>query len=564
MKLSRECLIQIGKEMNDAPKASIIAKEWADKLGLSYKTIFNLCKKLGVYDSGKKRKSTAGQIDEATKEEVFKLAAIYHTLQPNKKPGVKGKMPLEVALEIYYHNFPDAKLKGSTSTIYSYFRKFKISRKDIQLPAPKISLKTLYPNQLWCYDTGVCDYYLDKDDKIIYISASEDYKNKAGRYNKKRRLVRHLIIDMFSGAFFVYYSHTQTRIDYADFLFLAFSQKDDIRYIFHGIPEGILMDNDAGLRSYPLMRLFKYLNVQIPKIEPYRPWAKGAVEELMKTWARWFETRFLFQKSADLDTINKWAQEYAIKFQKTRIHSRHHETRFACWDKYITNHLTEICDYKSFKRLVHMEAVTREVNSEGYFSYKGPKYKAPGLFSTTIDVVEHLHAYAESKAVTIFWPSQKENQDNYLDFEVQQYTVTPENITLGGYEDSNVTALLEQGKSPSDERTINKQKVLDINASDMKLKSMDIPDTSSSEIEFIPKTGASHNVSSQYNFNDKIYSKTQLKLQLATKMRRILHKSEIDHINNLTDETFSTEDLENLFNFFIEQKNLNKIKAKGA
>jgi hypothetical protein len=546
--------------MQDAPKASPIARKWADKLDISPKYIFKLVKKHGYYTSGKKRKANAGQIPSHLIDHIYTLAAIYHKLQANRKPGVKGKMPLEVAREMFEYRFQDIQLPTS-STIYSYLRKLNISRKDIQTPAPKMSMKTLHPNHVWAYDTGVCDYYLEADDTIMYINQADHYKNKPNKLDKKRRLVRHLIVDLYSGAFFIYYTETQTRLDYADFLYMAFAPKQDPRYILHGVPKAMLMDNDVGLRSYPIMRMLSYLDVKVPHIEPYRPWVKGAVEELMKTWARWFETRFLYQKTADIDTINQWAFDYAVKFQKERTHTRHRMTRFECWDSYITGHLKEIGDHTSFQRLVHLDPVTRQVNSEGYFPYKKGKYKAPGLYTTTVDVVEHMHLYAENKGLTVFWPSETENKDNFIDFEVQQFTVLPEAIDLAGYEDSNIILMEQGGYIEPTQRMKNIEKVKAVDVDNMGLKPMDIKDKSG--IEFIPKTGTPINTASDFKFEEKLYTLTQLKLEIANKLRRPLKRAELDHIKTLPGEKFSKDDINTLFNYLIEMQN-NKKNIKGA
>jgi hypothetical protein len=428
-------------------------------------------------------------------------------------------------------------------------------------------MKTLHPNHVWAYDTGVCDYYLEKDNTIIYINQADHYKGKPDKLHKKRRLVRHLIVDLYSGAFFIYYTETQTRLDYADFLYMAFAPKEDPRYILHGIPGAMLMDNDVGLRSYPIMRMLSYLDVKVPHIEPYRPWVKGAVEELMKTWARWFETRFLYQKTADIDTINKWAFDYAIRFQKERIHTRHRMTRSECWDRYIANNLKEIGDKTAFQRLVHLDPVTREVNSEGYYSYKGYKYKAPGLYSTTIDVIEHLHLYAENKGLTVFWPSETSNKDNFIDFEVQQFTVIPEEIDPAGYESSNILMIEQGGYIEPTQRMKNIEKVKEIPVDDLGLKPMCIPEKSA--VEFIPKTGTPIQVASDFNFTEKVYTLTTLKLGIAGRLRRPLKKTELDHIKALatgtgTGNKFTKEDIETLFKYFIDEQTNKTKNIKGA
>jgi hypothetical protein len=552
-----EILFEIGQDMQAGNvNATAIAAAWAAKLSVSKQTIFRWVKESNHYSSGKKKKRTAGKINPELEQHLWNLATIYHCITDPRKPDSRSKMPLWVAKDTYVNSRLPEKIKlPSDGRILQYFRQLKISRRDKELPTPKLKMRTLHSNHVFAYDTGVCDYYLGKDKQIIHIPGAHQYPGKE-RFDKKRRLVRHIIIDMFSGAFYVYYTFQQKRIDYADFLYTALKAKEG-DFIFHGLPKVLLMDNDVGLRSRVIMGALALLGIKVPPIKPYHAWVKGTVEGLMKIWARVFEARFLLDQYGDLDKINELAVTYAVKFQKTRVHSRTKMTRFAAWDKYIIDpetgesHLVEMPDYNTYKQLFFMKPVTRQVDKQGLLKYEGQVYKVPGIYSAKVDVIRHLYLYEAEKAITIMYPSAEENPENYLTFEVTQMTVRPSVKVEGGYLDSDIVVGEEYGRIVKDQRTRNLEKVQKTERP-KNLRPFDIPIPPEDNIAYIIKTGKPATVTPVQTFDPDIYTKTQVKAMVrkALKRSRGLSVEEAEYINTLEGDKFSLEKIDEIVELF--------------
>lgn len=566
MKINQGTLFQIGQEMQAAQRATEVAQTWAEKLGYSYKTIFKKVNDAGFYNSGKKTKHNAGQLSPELQEHIYKIAAVYHTIPKKRKAAIEGKLPLELAIEMYLDSLDDEIDIPGPGRIYQILRQQKISRRHKKLPTPKLRMKTLYPNHVFAYDTGVCNYWKAPDGKIKLIPKAHDYPGKE-RYNKKTRLVRHIIIDLFSGAFYLWYTFQQKQVDYFEFLYKAFAVKDD-KFIFHGLPKIILMDNDVGLRSLVLMRFLAYLDIKVPIIEPYSPWIKGVVEDMMKHVARWFESRLMFQEQeSDIDKINEWATAWAIKYQKTRRHSRHRMTRFECWDKLIINpetresHLREIPDFDTCQRLLHFDPETRKVDKQGQVRYKGEIYVVPGLYNTKVDVLQHLYLYQKNKAITVSYPSAEECTDNFLEYEVQKLTLLPDVIGVGNYPENAVVIGEEYGKIVEDTTTRNLKTVANLTDDVVKtLKPMNFKDDTG--IEYITKTGTTVEVAAEQSFDDRVYNKTKVKLEVSRQLRRKLNPFELKYISDLEDRMFSTEEITEFITLFVE--NLQKNKRKRS
>jgi len=563
MRVNTNTLFQIGQEMQAARKATEVAQTWAANLGYSYKTIFKKVRDAGFYESGKKKRHNAGRLDPVLQDHIYKIAAVYHTIPRKRKPGIEGKMPLELAVEMYRDSLDHEIELPTPGRIYQILRQQKISRRHKKLEKPKLRMKTLHPNHVFCYDTGVCNYWMDPDGKIQLIPRAHDYPGKE-RYNKKTRLVRHIIIDMFTGAFFVWYTFQQKRVDYFEFLYKAFAQKEG-GFIFHGLPGILLMDNDIGLRSHILMRFLAYLNIKVPVIEPYSPWVKGTVEDMMKQVARWFESRLMFQETADIDKINEWANAWAIKFQKTRKHSRHKMSRFECWDRYIINpetgesHLREIPDFQTCQKLLHFDPEPRNVNKQGEISYKGKTYIVPGLYNTKVDVIEHLYLYEKNNAITVSYPSAEECKDNYLDFEIQKVTLLPDETGVGNYPENAVVIGDEYGRLVNDRATKNLKIVADLTEDVVKqIKPMNFTDNTG--IEFIPKTGTLVEVATEQDYSENMYTKRQVKLEVSRQLRRPLNTFELTYIADLEDRKFSTEEIKGFISIFVDNSQKNRKK----
>ncbi|MGD2092788.1 MAG: hypothetical protein PVH61_41880 [Candidatus Aminicenantes bacterium] len=548
MIIRREFWEEKAMEANSRGIAKPIVEEIHRTKGIPPKTIYRKLRDNG-YISGRKTRSDAGYIDPNLKEHLILLASLYH--RHIKK---EANTPLELVVDLYSKSNPQVQLP-SVSHIHTLFRKLGLSRRMARKPTPKLQIKCLYPNHVHFYDTSVCRYYISKKNNILYIPIPANYKNKPDRFVGKQVLVRHVIIDGCTGAFFVWYTTTQKTIDYAEFLFNAW--KDKREYIFHGAPFKLVMDNDSGLRSHAFLRLLNYLEVDVPNVKPYAPWVKGYVEKMMHVWEIWFESRFLFveKKVGSIDQINAWAYQYAIEFQKTRIHSRHKMTRFQAWQNGIQGYLRELPDYHTFQQLLHSDPVERKVTSQGVILYKGLKYKTKDseLFGKWVDIIEHPYLYRKNKAITLIWPTNKENPRNFLIPENKKYTLEPYQTDAYGYP----LQIHPWGEYRGIKHTESQQNFKEVeNAESPQVNPFDF--SKSSNISYMPQTGEKIEPKNVVESKPIEFTKTLSKIHISELLRRPLSPDEVRYIDSQKKDTMTKEDIIELVNLFKVQSALTK------
>lgn len=449
-----------------------VVEMWAKRTGRSTKTIYRYGRDYGFTSKRKKRKD-AFQVSPELEKHLTNILYIYH--RKSRENGSESGMPFETAVEKYQNHMRS--LAGSEvelpsiSWMQQIVRRWQASRKFAKEPTSNIQLRSLYPNHVHQLDFSICRYYMDPNKKIVYLKKSQDYKNKVGDYSKKRRLVRMVLIDHATGAFFVQYYFKQRTIEIAEFLYHAWRNKSD-DYIFHGAPELLIIDNDKALHSHMMMRLFKYLDIEIPEVEPEAPRVKGSVEGFMRIWENWFEMNFLFEKSASLEEINKWAYQEAIRIQQKKVHRRHKMTRFEAWDKYIEDHLRELPPYEIYQQMLYSEAETRKIGKNGKLSYKGKEYTISDkeLHGWKVDVRIHPYLYNESKIITVQFPPEGVSKENIPFMNVKTLTVAPDVDGAFGFSNTAVTwgdYAEKKGKTQS-EKTFDRIAEAEISAHEIK------------------------------------------------------------------------------------------------
>lgn len=538
---------------DEAGKASPFMKEIIQKTGMSRNTIYTRLKEIGGWKSGNKTRCDADvKINTVYREFLEIVSAIW-----NQKIKVeefdRTNMPLALATHLAkkYKPWPQEILDLSDSHIGLMLRKLKISKTEAKKQPSFIKLKSLYSNHVHQMDTSICRYYIDpKQFKIIRTTSGSNYKNKPIQWDKRKiPLIRWILVDHLSGAFFVYYSLGNNQLDVAEFLYLAWKKKDDLSlFPFHGLPCKLILDNDKAMRSHAMLRLYKYLEIEIPNVKPHRPRVKGTVEQLMKWWEIWFESRFLLNQPADLEEINRKAYQCAIELQSTRIHSRHKMTRFAKWDQAINLEKFRECPpYKIYQTCLHGKPKVCIVNGDGSFRFNGKKYYLEGISRTKVDVIVHPFKYAMDFSVTVQYPSRSQNKRNYLAEEIQTYVVQPIPDNMDGF--NNAIEWGEYGKAPDTLRERN-LKIVDQTAEKLDNEKFDPFEFEQPAAHFIPKNGKPVIPVSEFTFKEKELTKEDLLYDLAERLARPLRHEEITHINELEGDKFNEDVFESLLKQF--------------
>jgi hypothetical protein len=547
---------RIRAEVDQHKTAAPVVKKWAKRLNCSRQVIYTNLGLFTSWSSGKKKRKDAGLIDPVLEDHLWNIAAIWLKVPDKVKSSqAESNTPLEAAVESYVDSFDQPPILPSLPRIYQIFRGWEISRKHTRNPKATRKIRSLYANQVHQYDTSVCRYWLNPDDQILFIPKSTDYKNKElKKLMKKRRLVRHVLIDHFTGAFFVYYSFRQRIIDYEYFLYDAWREKG--KYIFHGAPDMLILDHDSGLRSHALMRLYKNLGIEVPEGKPYVPWEKGTVEGFNRIWERRFEWRFLFQQSGDLDQINQWAYDYAIKLQTTKKHRRHKHTRFDYWYNNIDGHLREIPAKNDFMKLAYMKPVPRLLDHSGEFSYDNNKYEVKDLRNQWVDVIVRPDLYEKNKAVTYFWPSEKESREMLLNHEIRSETILPVGTAPGEF----IASANEWGTYSKVEPTQGEKNLEKVAKREIpEIKPFDHLETN---VQYIPKKGKVIQTEETRSFGPITYKPVQALIEIRDRMGRRLTKEETAQIEAENNQSFTEDDIKRFVKLFKQGVYQRKEKAQ--
>jgi hypothetical protein len=539
-----------------------IVKAFAEQFHYDKRTIYAWARKEG-WRSGKRLRKDAGKLRSTGErfedsEEIKGTAAVYHhTKHINAK---ESRMPLERARQVFEI------LSGQSTNhlpgdhqLRHILRRLELSRRHARLPVPTNERKSDYANQLHSLDFSVSNFALDPEKGLIPMWKRDYNKNKPENEAlfKKQQLRLMVITDHLSGAFYVEYYTNQRVIEIADFLYRAWSIKDNNKFVFHGLPDILFIDNDKALHSYAMQRLFKYLDIKVPKLEKYSPWTKGSVESHINVWQRWFESVFLLDqfKPKDIDEVNEWAFAYSLYFQMTKKHSRHGQPRFQKWNNRIGDHLRECPEWSVYKTLLYSESEPRTVR-EGKFSFKvqgaefGPEYRVKGLpDGAKIDVYIHPFEYEKNGAVTIQYPSKTTNLDNVLRTDIQTLTVLPSTKDQDGF-GLNALPVTEPRKAPKNKT----QKAFE------KIEKVELPEQAKGGHPFkipipkdtpaiLPKVGKTIQVTSDLDIKDVEYTGHQVRKQLVKKLGRRLNREDITIFESLAKDkkSFTEKDIDDIY-----------------
>jgi len=297
----------------------------------------------------------------------------------SKRQSNKVLMSAKTAREIADDNsfgLPDV----SVSTINRRLREVSLSKKKMKAPSPSIRLITQHPNQLWEFDVSNCvQYFLDDKGLGERDVEMELYKNKIKNFKSiKKELLRYLIVDHTSGAFWLHYFYTsgETAMNAAEFFLSAFKEKNNKSYRFHGVPFCLYVDRGSAVKSAMIRGLLEKLHIKCLTHLPGNPRAKGMVEGLHDYVERNFESRLTFHGPRDLSQLNAWAVDWAVETNAVEIY-RDTAPRSQLWS-YITKDQLRLCPPEDvFRRLLASKAEERTVTNNLFIQYDGNFYRVP-------------------------------------------------------------------------------------------------------------------------------------------------------------------------------------------
>lgn len=298
-------------------------------LGVSRNTLYSHLKSVG-WSSGRKPRSDAGKC-KVTFEEAQAVSGL---LVGSSRATGKQLLCVADAMDIARANeliFTDA----SPSTMLRSLEEYGLHPKQLKQPSPHISMRSLHPNHVWQFDASVCVlYYLDNGGLAV-MDKERFYKNKPNNFAKvsNDRVMRYVVTDHYSGAFYVRYflRPGEDRETIFEFLVDAFTGRDHPQEPLRGVPEMLVWDAGSANQSQLVKGFLGLLGVKHWAHMPGNPRAKGQVEGAQDIIECGFEGRLFTMKVTDLDHLNEAARIWTRHYNAQKPHSRHGSSRYGLW-----------------------------------------------------------------------------------------------------------------------------------------------------------------------------------------------------------------------------------------
>ncbi len=362
-------LLNVGARLENAGhgKRGELISQAASALNYSEQWVRERLKDLGFVKSRKPR-SDRGQ-SSVTREQCIRISNLI--MQASRDNG-KQLMSLKQAVEIANANGWIAS-DVSEVTVSREMRRHRVHPEQMNKPKPHTEVRSLHPNHVWQFDVSVCVlYYLPKAEGLKVMPRDEFYKNKLENVYrvKNDRVLRYLVTDHNSGAFFVKYYNTpgENAETLVEFLLDAFAKRDGDP--LHGVPFMLIWDAGTANQSHLVKGMLDRLQVKHHAHEVGSPRAKGQVERTHDLVECEFESRLSMYRIDSIEQLNEKAQQWAKMFNGTRRHRRHGHTRHGLWQTIRPEHL-RICPPRELCLALLQKArpVTRKVAGDLTISY---------------------------------------------------------------------------------------------------------------------------------------------------------------------------------------------------
>jgi hypothetical protein len=435
----------IAAAMKNAKKGlerKAVVDRFMAELGASERAIYRAAKR-GGWTSGNRARKDRGKC-KMKPDEIQSLVA----LQANSKRKDRHTiMPMEVALDVAASSgMVSSRL--SVSRLNQITRNNRMSRRQMEYDidhGPHINMISLHPNHVHQVDVTNCvQYFLRKSNGAPGAGGNESGTGKLGHRDMmlefsikkpdafkkiKKRLMRYVLIDHYSGAFFVryYYASGERGIDMAEFLIEAWGARTPAReacvtkYPFRGVPEILVCDKGSALMNSMVLGLLGPLGVEVFDHMPGNPRAKGAVEGFMWIWEQHFESRLSAQPAPDLETLNDWALDYCVNHNAKKKHTRHGSTRSKKWLEIPANKFRILPPDDVCKELLNTRPEKRMVRSNLCISYRGSEFRVsnPDLEGRKVTVSINPYRWlSDRRSVDVTWKDQFGDEKKLEAFEV--------------------------------------------------------------------------------------------------------------------------------------------------
>jgi hypothetical protein len=347
-----------------AAEHKAVVDEMCKMFAFSAAKAYKVLKENG-WESGRAKRKDAG----TSSVDAELLDAVGAMLKQCVRKNGKATLPVNVLrsiLEARGINVP-----VGDSRLRELLRLNHLSVADTRVPAPHQSMRTEYPNQVHQADPSVSLlYYAPRGGQKI-ISGSEHYKNKNFFKDGRKKCLRYVLTDHYSGSVCArYYEEAgETAANMYDFLLYAWGQKQYNAYVFHGLPELLIWDCGTANIAKATTNALKAFGVKTLPHLPGNPRAKGQVENGNSLVERQFESRLRFEPVRSVDELNeaveRWCAAYnanLITGLDTRLHRNEIVlSRSTLWQRIKPEQLRELPDKETCRQIFAKSIQTRKV-----------------------------------------------------------------------------------------------------------------------------------------------------------------------------------------------------------
>ena len=337
----RQLVIETARRLQAAALCSgergDMVKNMASALGVSVQTGYRYLERYAAWASGKKPRRDKGEtcVPESLCRKIAELMLF---------PRANGKqiMTLKLAVTI-------AKSSGegiadpetgeitmpSVETISRAMRQYGCHPEQLRKGKPTGRVRSLHPNHTWLLDASVCILYRIRGTKRVVFLDERSYNAKKPKNLIEignRRIVRYVVVDHTSNAFYVRYEQAagetaegvlRTLIE-----FIADRGHHDPA---HGLPSILYTDPGPANTASLITNFCEQLDIRLIHHAPGAANATGAVEVHQDIIEKQFESRLRFIDVPDVAYLQSEADRWRRHFCARAEHSRLKTTRNNAW-----------------------------------------------------------------------------------------------------------------------------------------------------------------------------------------------------------------------------------------
>jgi hypothetical protein len=390
----REMVFEL-REAKPGERRAIIGRYQVEH-GYSYEHMMRIARQHG-FDSGRKERADKGGCNVS--DDAVKAVSTFMRVTRRENKGVIS--PVENAMEFCIDNGMLTRGQVGVGTMQRILRERQVSKKNQNDPTPHTDMRSLHPNHVHCFDVSTCIQYYLSDGAMSILPEDEFYKNKLENMFKiKTPLQRYLMVDHFSGFFFVkyYVSAGETAENLFDFACCSWEKKEDARMPMRGAPLLLLADGGSRAKAKALgMSFWEGIGVDILPGLPGNSRRQGAVEVHHKIWEEWFETRLRVDPANSIEELNRKAFGFCLWYNATKKHTRHEQTRLSMWLTASAEQIRELPERAELFDLLNKPEETRTVVN-ARISFQGKEFSLRGLgipAGAKVVVIKNLYKWRD-------------------------------------------------------------------------------------------------------------------------------------------------------------------------